>query len=532
MSLPKEPRQLMINIMYLVLTALLALNVSAEIFNAFAMVDKGLEASNDALDEANDKLPEAIKTAAKKKKELQKYADRVDLVRETSEEFYTYIQGMKNTLIDMGGDINGTVDDADYVITEDSKKLRGLKNYDITTRYMVGVDNKEGEGETLKAKLQEYKTKFLSFVDDEDRASFESKIPIVIDDATWQRGDHKKKNWSDFNFGHMPLGSVLPILTKFQNDTKASESAVLNYLNGKVGGKELVLDQFKVVSSPKKTYVIKGEKFETEVFLSASASQESNAGIAISVNGRAMNIGTDGVAKYSAIASTTGKKTYNVKAAVTNPTTGETDEYTSRYEYEVGERSVAISASKMNVFYIGVPNPVEISAAGVNSTKINVSMSGGGGGKISKNADGTYTVTVTKPALREPFAKINVSADGMSVGKDFRVKRIPDPIPMLGKKRGGKISAGELKIQQGVIPKLVSFDFEAKCNISGFRIVRVAKRSDPIIKANKGGRFGPDVKAVIAKAKPGDKFYFEEIKCKCPGDSFGRDLGTMSFTIK
>ena len=86
MSIPKEPRQLMINIMYLVLTALLALNVSAEVFNAFKLVDKGLVKSNNSLDEANAHLPQAIKDGAKKKESLATYAERVDPIRQKSEE--------------------------------------------------------------------------------------------------------------------------------------------------------------------------------------------------------------------------------------------------------------------------------------------------------------------------------------------------------------------------------------------------------------------------------------------------------------
>src|SRR6187551_3373951 len=99
MSIPKEPRQIMINIMYLVLTALLALNVSAEIFNAFKVVDKSMSKSNKALDDANAKMPQAIKDGAKKRESLQTYADRVDPTRQYAKEIDSYIQGIIDTLI-------------------------------------------------------------------------------------------------------------------------------------------------------------------------------------------------------------------------------------------------------------------------------------------------------------------------------------------------------------------------------------------------------------------------------------------------
>ena len=150
----------------------------------------------------------------------------------------------------------------------------------------------------------------------------------------------------------------------------------------------MVLDKFTVVSAPEKTYVINGETFKTDVFLSASASAESNTGIGIKVNGQSLPVNAEGRAEFSMAARGVGKKSYTVEASITNPVTGKTDVYNRTYEFEVGERSAAISAAKMNVFYIGVDNPVEISVAGVPSNQVNVSMSGGGG-TINRNSDGT-----------------------------------------------------------------------------------------------------------------------------------------------
>ena len=130
MSIPKEPRQLMINIMYLVLTALLALNVSAEIFNAFEMVDEGLTSANSALDLSNAAKPESIKESAKKKASLQVYADRVDSVTMVSQEAVKYIDDIVNKLIDESGDRDGTVGEGDYVMVKTKRELKGKKNYD------------------------------------------------------------------------------------------------------------------------------------------------------------------------------------------------------------------------------------------------------------------------------------------------------------------------------------------------------------------------------------------------------------------
>jgi gliding motility-associated protein GldM len=528
MSIPKEPRQLMINIMYLVLTALLALNVSAEIFNAFDMVDKGLNSANATLDESNAALPATIRDRAKKNQEFAKYAERVDVVQNLSIEASDYIDNIVNQLIDEAGDRNGQVDEGDYKEIDGIIELKGKKDYDATTRFMVD----QGMGEDLKNKMLEYKEQFLSLIDEDERANYVGKIPIDIDEETWQKSRNKRKNWADFTFNHMPLGAVMPIFTKFKNDIKSSEANVLNYLVKKVGGEEVVLDQFTVVSSPKKTYVIKGEKFETDIFLSASAGTQNNTGVSIRVNGSPLSVGNDGVAKFVANAGATGKKTYNAEISVTNPVTGEVKSYKNSFEYEVGERSVAISPTKMNVFYIGVPNPVEVSAAGVSSNKMKVSMSGAGGGTITANPDGSYTVNVKSPTKKGEFAKVNVSADGLNASKDFRVKRIPDPVPTLSNKKSGVMGSGTFKIQQGIVPTLEGFDFDAKCIVNEFNMVRVPKRQDPEpVRAHRGGKFNAEALRIIQKATPGDIYYFEDIKCKCPGDIASRNVGGMVYRI-
>ena len=539
MSIPKQPRQLMINIMYLVLTALLALNVSAEIFNAFKVVDEGLKNANDGLTESNAALPAIINDRAKKTKELAQYADRTGPAQQYSKELTDWIDDeIIGYMIDKTGDDDGTpYSDGDYDEYKGVRTIKGQKNKDITTKYLVTGDKQTGtapKGAELKQRIEDTRQKFLTLIDEEDRARFEANMPLAIDDETWRNSiDKSKKTWEDFNFRQMPLGATLPIFRKFINDTKATEAAVLNYLMGKVGGEDIVLDQFKVVSSPKKTYVINGERFETEVFLSAAASKESNTDITIKVNGANMQVDEEGAAQFSQTASGVGIKKYRAEISVRNPVTNELDTYEGEFEYEVGERSVSVSATKMNVFYMGVPNPVEVSAAGVASGDVRVSMSGAGGGSISKNADGTYTVQVSGPPTKVgEFASINVNAPGLEASKQFRVKRIPNPVAKLSTKVGGAMSTGEFKAQGGVSAVLENFDFDARCEIIGFQLVRVAPRSDPEFATNGGARYSGDSRRIVDKARPGDRYFFENVKAKCPGDKAGREINSMVFNIR
>ena len=535
MSIPKEPRALMINIMYLVLTALLALNVSAEIFNAFKMVDKGLIKSNSALDQGNNALPAAIRDGAKKKASLAKYADLIDPGQAASKELNDYLAGIKKYLKEESGGY--VLDDAGNPTTD----LVGKKNFAVTTRYLVdGEDGKGGpnsEGAKLKKKLEAYNATMLALVEDDpetkgidEKAEFAKSMPIQLDDEAWKKKG--KPSWEHFTFSHMPVQAVLPIFSKFQNDVKSTEAAFLNYLAGKVGTTtDVVIDKYAVVSAPEKSYIIKGEKYKAEIFLSAAASADSKTGISVSVGGKKLPTNKEGIAEYTANASSVGVKKYTATASLTNPVTGEVKSFKKEFSYEVGERSVAVSALAMNVFYIGVDNPVSVTAAGVPSDQIKVSMGGSGGGTIKKGG-GNYIVNVTKPTSKGQFASVNVSAPGLNEKRDFRVKRIPDPVPKLSKSRGGGMPSGEFKIQPGVFPILENFDFDAKCGIKGFKIVRVPRRQDPQVVVNPGGKFTGDAKALIQKAKATDTYFFEDIKCQCPGDPAPRDLGGMVFKIR
>lgn len=495
---------------------MLALNVSAEIFNAFKLVDKGLKKSNTVLDAGNANIPAQITKLAKKKPELQQYADRAPQARALSKEFNEYITGIWQELVDGSG---GRYPDDDPKFAHD---LKGKKDKDTPTRILV--NGPDAKGEAIKAKVLEYRQKFLELIDEADRDGFTSKISMEIDDESWQT--KKAKNWSEYNFRQMPVGALEPMFTKFVNDAKSTESAILNYYLEKVGGEDIVLDKFQVVSSPKKTYVIKGDKFETDVFLSASASASSNTGVSITVNGSRLSV-KDGVAKFTETANSTGVKKYTAKISVTNPVTNETNSYNGSFEYEVGLRSVNVSADKMNVFYIGVDNPISVSAAGVNSNELKVSLSGGGG-QLKKTGSNSWNVTVTRP---EP-CKINVNAGPLKDNKEFRVKRIPDPIARLGKKQDGAMGNGEFKAQQGLIAWLDNFDFDAKCRIQGFTVVRVPKREDPIESINPSGTYNAKSKRIVNAAKPGDTYYFRDVKARCPGDTAGRKINSMVFNIR
>ena len=515
MSIPKEPRQLMINIMYIVLTAMLALNVSAEIFNAFKVVNAGLVKSNDALDKSNEQLPKQIDEFSKKKAEFAKYAQRTGPAKAATDEYTAYIDGLIKEMVDATG---GYVQDEHSLDSKDLR-LKGYKDKDVTTRILVNAK----KGDEIEKKLAVLKTKLSELFNPEDKAANEPKLALDID-PTWKQSK-THKTWSAYNFSHMPLAAVLPILNKLKNDAKSSEATVLNYLMNKIGATtEVVFDKFEVVSASKKSYVVLGEKFETDIFLSSSSSNIK--GMIVSVNGASVP-NVDGVAKYTAAANAPGIKKYTARVSLVNPVTQKTESYENDFEYEVGQRSATVSADKMNVFYVGVDNPISVAAAGVSSNELKVSVTNGTAKNTGK---GQYDIRVSTPGQT---ATVTLSGGGLTASSfPFRIKRIPSPIAYVANQMGGAVGNGTFGAQRGIEPRLDGFEFDAKCVIQGFVLKYVARRQDPIVITNPGGTFGGQAKDLISKAKPGDLYIFDNVKAKCPGDNAGRNINSLSFNIR
>jgi gliding motility-associated protein GldM len=506
MSIPKEPRQLMINLMYLVLTAMLALNVSAEIINAFFALNKGINNTNGIVDVSNGRLKATIDAQAKAYTNPTTASAKsgAEKAIEISKEFASYVTDMNDAMVTAAGGPNPAY--------TDGRPVR-YKDKDVTTRMFLPEG--ENKGVELENKIKETREKYLALIaNPTEKADVEKQIALGVETMEDISKVSKAKTWAEYKFKQMPVAAVMPFFTKLKADAKNSETALLNYF----------ADGFKVAIAPKNGYIIQGEKFEADVYL-AAYSTNPGSGVNISVNGSGQPT-KDGVAHYTATASELGKKKVTASATIKNPSTGEVKTVNGEFEYEVGRRSVAISADKMNVFYIGVDNPVSVSAAGVSSNLLKAS---GSGVSLTDKGDGKYNVTASTP---NPNASITVSAPGLQQTFPFRVKRIPDPVAKLGNKMGGSMGNGEFKAQSGVLAWLEGFDFDAKCQIQSYRLTRVPKRQDPVVIENSGGSFNGQCRSLADAAKPGDIYYIDDVKARCPGDQSGRQVNSMVFTIK
>ncbi len=506
MSLPKEPRQKMINMMYLVLTAMLALNVSAEIINAFKTVNSSLEKSNGTLSSATTEIYDAFVASLEDPKTREKAAiwkPKADQVKELSSNLSSYIDGLKEKLKKESG--------------YNEETGAGIDNLDAATRLMG--TGKEGEGEKLRLALEQYKKDLLA-IDPEIAKEFDHSLPINTEMPVSQAGNTNQE-WSTAYFHMTPTVAALTILSKFQNDVKNTENKVASFCFKKIGDVKVIFDKFEPMIGANATYLMPGEELEIKAGLGAfNASVKPK----VFVNGNPVTVGDNGVADIKMPAGGSGGHSLKIDVKYPDPATGEEKTISKVFEYTVGQPSgVAVMADKMNVLYVGVSNPLTITA-GAGSEKVNASISNG---RISKNSGSKYTAVPNEPGE----ANVNVMVDGKVVGKvAFRVKYLPPATGMVGTFEGGQVSTAQFKAMGGVRAVLQNSEFEALYDVLSYTIADLSSADyNPV--ANNGPRWTGSAATLVNNLKPGRGVYIDNIKARGP-DGRTITLKPLSFILR
>jgi gliding motility-associated protein GldM len=437
----------MINIMYLVLTAILALNVSAEILEAFKTVDKSLINSSASIKASNDVLYKSLQdklTDPNTNKVLaQQWHDNADKVKKLSDDMDTYLNDLKQQL----------KKGANLVMKEkDGKQVEDFKedNLDASTRLFE--TNKKGE--ELEKRLADYKAQVLG-IDSAIGREFLNSFPVTVEVPKGQEG--KVKSFTTTYFHMTPTVAALTILSKFQNNIKTAENQVVTFCHNKIGQVVVHMDQVGVLVGQSSNYLMPGQEL---VVTAGVGAYSSSANASISINGSSVAV-DKGQGTYKTTVSGSGEHSIPINVTFVGED-GKPVTVPSTVKYVVGvPGGAAVMLDKMNVFYIGVPNPITISS-GTGWDKTTVSMTGG-----TISGTGSNRV-VTVSAIGA--ASITVSADGKSNKFDFRVKRIPDPIIKVGPSGGGRMQAAIFRVQQYVSAVLENFDFDAHFSVTGATI--------------------------------------------------------------
>ncbi len=509
-GLPRDPRQKMINVMYLVLTAILALNVSNEVINAFKVVDTSLITSNTNITASNSTLYKSLEDKLKEPQSAEKasiWVPKAMKAKQYSEEMMSYIDGLKSDL-KKAADLKMKWDDKKKDSVEDYRE----DNLDASTRLF----ETNGKGKELKTKLEKYKKDMLD-IDPSIRKEFESTFPVNTVPPISQDGT--KKDFTQAFFHMTPTVAALTMLSKFQNNIKNAENMIVTYSHNQIGQVEVHMDQVGVLVGQSSNYLMPGHHLTVTAGVGASSSSASPT---ISINGSGVPV-TNGQGTYTTTVSGAGDHSVNVNVSFRDEN-NKIQTRTETIKYTVGTPGgAAVMLDKMNVFYIGVNNPVTVSS-GTGWDKTHVSMAGGtlnpagGPGKFNVKVG-----TVGK-------ASITVNADGKPSTYEFRVKRIPDPILKVGPSSGGRIQSVVFKNQSFARAELENFDFDARFSIVSATVYFSGANFPSVQAASISGGNLSGIQGQLAKCIPGTAVNFDNVKVQGP-DGVVRSIPGPGFIL-
>lgn len=537
---PETPRQQMIGMMYLVLTAMLALNVAKDILDAFNVVDDTLIQSNKnvktALDDryenlltvSGDELTAAIEEAQGKAKELRK----------STNEMVKYIETLR---WDLTKDVDGENASAVVEAQKNAKhgevpcvpvdKIEAKDNFDKPTHFMLGTN--EGHdancpAQVLKKKINDYKKGLKKFYTN-DQGIVDKSVEAQL--ASLNTNDHQTEDgpvrWEIYNFDHLITAGTVILLSKMVSEVKSAEAVVLNYIISRAGSANLSFAEYAGHSIAESKVLFSGDSYKSTVIVAAfdpamqldvyykvgvdslseaeegSAIHESGPATGVPVEIAGGGVGTHKIAGY---------------VKVINPNTGKAERYHFKDEYVVVPKGGAtISADKMNVLYAGIKNPVT-AAGGSDASKLTVSFPG-----CQVQGSGASRNVIPPTSMIGRTVEATVTTSEGSAKMTFRVKKVPDPYAQIGANIfGGKKSKAELAANPMLIAKMSEdFAFDLKWTVQSYSVDVIEKGIITTINCS-GSAFSQQLRDKINGASAGTVFMFSNIKISQP------ELGTRT----
>jgi gliding motility-associated protein GldM len=496
------PRQKMINLMYLVFIAMLALNMSKEVLSAFGLINERFETANSLALTSNEAILADLDVKAQDKPEQYKVPSEIGKkVASATSTFYKYVESLKGDLtkgiekekdgklpyetMDNSSKLDESWFSGDGLSTKGKEVVAAVETYKASIKSSLGTDPK------FKDILNEFNTKF--------------NTGDVVDK------EGVKKNNLDYNFKHFPLIASVAKLTAIQNDVNTIENQILGRLTGSTAVAAASMNNYKAIVIPEKSAFFAGEAVKGKIVLGRY--DKSTVPTKVVVNGSNLNLATslqDGQVNFSFGAGNVGEHDINGNFTFMEDGKPVAIPIIGNYVVVPKPNSATISADKMNVVYRGVINPMTISFAGVSDDK--VSASGAGLSRAGKA--GTYNMN---PGQGSEVV-INVTGtlpDGSKVSdkKSFRIKGIPAPVGAIGGEMGiVKGAKSRLQVSQ-VSAKLPDFDFNVNLNVVGFTL-KVAGQAAVIVS---GDRVNAQCATALARATRGDQVTISDIKTKLVG---------------
>jgi len=479
----ETPRQKMIGMMYLVLTAMLALNVSATVLDAFALVDSGLSQTTKSFIIKNERLYNQMESAyTVNPTKVEPWKQSTDEIREKTKEMIDYIQDLKVLTV-----VTAEKEDSPALLENnqvDAGKIMGKSDTNTSGRIFLGAEG-NGKATELKKKIAEFREFMIGLVDESAAEQLILSINNILNtDNPPPSADGTQHTWESTRFDHIPLVAIFPQLTKIQLDILNVEAEVVGYLLQQVDAGDFKVNKLDAVVIPKSSYIFQGNEFQAEIFLAASDTTQVPR---IFIGNYESYVNEQGVEEYRMVGSyeeipiVGGRGIYNQRSnriginrwsgllEVTAPD-GSKLRRPFNHEFEVAQPNVVVSPSKMNVFYRGVENPVEISIPGISMDRLSVNVDGGG--TIRKVRDGFEVIPGRGNVCNVTvFAEIEGQRRNMGT-RQFRVRDVPDPTAAVRNITARIVDKNELAASLALEARMpMGFDFDLSFNITGFTVM-------------------------------------------------------------
>ena len=515
---PVSPRQKMINLMYVVLMAMLALNVSTEVLNGFSIVEESLNRTTENAAKENQAIYDDFSEQMKKNPaKVKQWFDKSQMVKQMSDSLYNLAAELK---LAIAQEADGK--DADV------QHIRNKEDLEAATQVMLAPNR--GRGEELYKAINNYRSKMLTMVTDEhQKKALASNLTTDIPADAHTMG----KNWQEYMFESMPAAAAVTLLSKLQNDVRYAEGEVLHTLVSNIDVKDIRVNALNAFVIPNSQTIVRGDKFSARIVMAAVDTTQQPQ---IFIGGKEMNL-PDGL--YETVTGRTGDFTLSGYIQVENGN-GELLKRNFEQKYTVVDPSATVSADLMNVLYAGYNNPLSVSVPGVPVNKVQATMSGG---TLQPVGPGRY---IARPTAVGQNVTITVTSTNtgrpQQMGQfTFRVRRLPDPTPYIAMKdesgspvryKGGGLSKAQLMAVDGIGAAIDDGILDIAFKVQSFETVFFDNMGNAVPMVSEGSSFSARQKDTFRKLQRNRRFYISRVTAVGP-DGIQRKLNaSMEVIVK
>ena len=501
----------MINLMYVVLMAMLALNISSEVLNGFSIVEESLNRTTANSSKENEVLYGNFAEQMKKNpQKVKEWFEKATAVKRMSDSLYNFAQALKVQIVREADGKDGNIYD-----------IKSKDNLEAASHVMLAPGT--GQGKKLYDAINNFRERILKMVPDKhQRDIIESNLTTKVPKNANTLG----KNWQEYMFEDMPVAGAVTLLSKLQSDVRYAEGEVLHTLVANIDMKDIRVNKLSAFVIPESKTVISGDQFSAQIVMAAVDTTQQPE---IYVGGQRI---TNGLYRFTAGA--VGEHQFGGYITM-HDGAGNVIRRDFTQKYTVVAPSATVSADLMNVLYAGYDNPISVSIPGVPLNAVSASMSGGSFRSIGM---GKY---IARPSAvgRDVTISVASNANGKSrqMGKfTFHVRKLPDPAAYMqigtDRFRGGGLAKASIMSAPGIKAAIDDGILDIQFKVVSFETVFFDNMGNAVPMASAGGNFSERQRDTFRKLSRGKRFYISRITAVGP-DGITRKLnGSMEVIVK